>query len=464
MPFNPDLPFPKSAGDPIKSKDWNDLVNETRRLDTAKAERNGAEAFSGPLTVAGSLGVGSATAPTGALEVTATAWNRHLRLVNTSNAGAGPGLFFKSSARDWAILATHGGSTAGAGKLNVWDATAGRSRLTIDDAGNLGVGVDAPAEKLQVDGRMRAGNLGVGPWPANANYQFVGVATLDQGVAGNYALLQSAVGGDQGTTFVNSPETVRLRIGNVDRAVLEKDGRFTFNFSSNGLRISDGWTSFPDSANNRAEISNDIGTYKTLMIVGNKSAGLGRRVSVWDRLEVNGAHVVANGGMSVQIGVASGPYANDGIRGNPNLWLDAVAKVIIKQGFESRGMDVAERFPVAEPVEAGQVMVYDEGARVVKPCTRAADPVAVGIVSEAPAMLIGRGEGEAPIALCGRVPCWVDADIAPIRAGDLLVTSPTPGHAQRLPEGASGAGRVIGKALESLERGRGRILALVLAA
>jgi hypothetical protein len=63
---------------------------------------------------------------------------------------------------------------------------------------------------------------------------------------------------------------------------------------SNPLRFTSAWSGFPDPATNRAEISNDTGTYKTLMIVGNKSAGLGRRVSIWDRLEVNGDAVTSN--------------------------------------------------------------------------------------------------------------------------------------------------------------------------
>jgi hypothetical protein len=57
---------------------------------------------------------------------------------------------------------------------------------------------------------------------------------------------------------------------------------------SNPIRFTAGWTGFPSSVANGAEISNDTSTYRTLMIVGNYSAGLGRRVSVWDRLEVNG--------------------------------------------------------------------------------------------------------------------------------------------------------------------------------
>lgn len=61
---------------------------------------------------------------------------------------------------------------------------------------------------------------------------------------------------------------------------------------TNPLLISSSHTGFSNNATNQAEITNDTTNFKTLMIVGNRSAGmgpgLGRRVSVWDRLEVNG--------------------------------------------------------------------------------------------------------------------------------------------------------------------------------
>ena len=60
MPLTPDLPVPKSAGDAIRPKDWNDLVTETQRLDNAKVNRAG-DAISGPLTIAGALGIGTTT-------------------------------------------------------------------------------------------------------------------------------------------------------------------------------------------------------------------------------------------------------------------------------------------------------------------------------------------------------------------------------------------------------------------
>jgi hypothetical protein len=41
MPFTPASPFPKSMGDTVRSKDWNDAVNEIIRLDTAKVSKAG---------------------------------------------------------------------------------------------------------------------------------------------------------------------------------------------------------------------------------------------------------------------------------------------------------------------------------------------------------------------------------------------------------------------------------------
>jgi hypothetical protein len=65
---------------------------------------------------------------------------------------------------------------------------------------------------------------------------------------------------------------------------------------SNPIRFTAGWTGFPDAVTNQAEISNDTSSYRTLMIVGNRSGGVGRRVSVWDRLEVNGTAFKPGGG------------------------------------------------------------------------------------------------------------------------------------------------------------------------
>jgi hypothetical protein len=53
--------------------------------------------------------------------------------------------------------------------------------------------------------------------------------------------------------------------------------------------------------------------------------------------------------------------------------------------------------------------------------------------------------------------CKVDADIAPIVPGDLLTTSPTRGHAQKVLDRAMATGATLGKALGGLASGKGRI-------
>ncbi len=58
--------------------------------------------------------------------------------------------------------------------------------------------------------------------------------------------------------------------------------------------------------------------------------------------------------------------------------------------------------------------------------------------------------------------CKVDADIAPIQVGDLLTTSSTKGHAQKVLEPERAIGAIIGKALRSLNSGKGKIPVLVM--
>ena len=68
--------------------------------------------------------------------------------------------------------------------------------------------------------------------------------------------------------------------------------------NANALRFTSGWSNFPAAGTNLSEISNDIGTYKCLMVIGNRSGGGERRVGVWDTLNVNGT-LNANGTLTV---------------------------------------------------------------------------------------------------------------------------------------------------------------------
>jgi hypothetical protein len=135
------------------------------------------------------------------------------------------------------------------------------------------------------------------------------------------------------------------------------------------------------------------------------------------------------------------------------------------------GADLAEEFQIAadapSPPAPGAVVVANEGAGVLE-CQTEYDPRVVGIVSGAgglkPGIVLDKraeGAGRVPIALAGKAYCKVDASCGSIAVGDLLVSSPTPGHAMKCADRVRGIGCVVGKALQSLGEGRGEILVLV---
>jgi hypothetical protein len=71
------------------------------------------------------------------------------------------------------------------------------------------------------------------------------------------------------------------------------------------------------------------------------------------------------------------------------------------------------------------------------------------------------GHNRQPIALVGKVYCKVDAQYGAITMGDLLTTSPTPGHAMKADDPIKAFGTVIEKALRPLKEGQGLIPILI---
>jgi len=112
------------------------------------------------------------------------------------------------------------------------------------------------------------------------------------------------------------------------------------------------------------------------------------------------------------------------------------------------------------------MVLQEHGA--VRPSDRCYDKRVAGVVSGAgafrPAIVLDKQSargGRKPIALLGKVFCKVDATYGAIEAGDLLTTSDTPGHAMKADDPLRAFGAVIGKALRSLNAGRGMIPILV---
>lgn len=133
--------------------------------------------------------------------------------------------------------------------------------------------------------------------------------------------------------------------------------------------------------------------------------------------------------------------------------------------------DIAEEFPVAtadlSTVEPGTVMVLNaEGA--LQHSERPYDKRVAGVVSGAgeykAAIILDKQssqETRMPIAVVGKTYCKADAQYGSIEVGDLLTTSPTPGHAMKAGDSARAFGAVIGKALRPLEQGQGLVPILI---
>jgi hypothetical protein len=132
--------------------------------------------------------------------------------------------------------------------------------------------------------------------------------------------------------------------------------------------------------------------------------------------------------------------------------------------FHSGGADFAEMLPAVQDIKPGDVLIVGQDGKLV--CsTQPFQTSVVGVYSTQPGFVGGQpAEGSqldrVPLAVVGVVPVKASAENGAIHPGDLLVTSPTPGHAMKAGSNPP-VGTVIGKALSALERGTGVIQMLV---
>lgn len=124
--------------------------------------------------------------------------------------------------------------------------------------------------------------------------------------------------------------------------------------------------------------------------------------------------------------------------------------------------DVAEDIYSKDELENGDVVVIDsENNEHVKKSSKPYDTLAAGIISLNPAFYIRTSDTGVPLALAGRVKAKASAENGPIKRGDLLTTSSTPGHLMRCETKEKCLGAMVGKALEPLTSGKGKIMVLV---
>jgi hypothetical protein len=144
--------------------------------------------------------------------------------------------------------------------------------------------------------------------------------------------------------------------------------------------------------------------------------------------------------------------------------------VIVTGDLSFPGADFAEDFTVDSSALAdpGTVMALSATGELV-PCTAAYEKKVVGVIAGAGSFRTGivmdkqapSATRRQPIALVGKVFCKVDASYGRVEVGDMLTSSPNPGHAMKVNDAKRAFGAVIGKAMAPLDDGVGLIPILI---
>ncbi|WP_423737563.1 hypothetical protein [Chitinophaga caseinilytica] len=140
-------------------------------------------------------------------------------------------------------------------------------------------------------------------------------------------------------------------------------------------------------------------------------------------------------------------------------------------GTQNSGADIAEAFDVhgdLNAYETGDVLVISKSKdRMVEKSAQPYSTLVAGVYATKPGVLLTEQEGtdevegQVPMGVVGVIPTKVCDEGGPISRGDLLVTSSRPGYAMKADPDKVKTGQVLGKALQELASGTGKIKVLV---
>jgi hypothetical protein len=407
------------------------------------------------------------------------------------------GISLKNDARNWHVRVD---GTDG-DKFKIYDANALAYRLAIDANGRIGVGTSDPKASLHLYSPATSDAFaGFGPDPSGlTDTAFnVGYAGTSFGRGAGFLNVRP----DPLATAPNP--SLRFATTNVERMIITNVGRVGIGTTNPGVLLH----VFENAdANTVAEVWNDnaglnaVGAFRTRSNAAQTSYvshGSGRTLSRfgvtlggWSEIltwQGNGLLIGTNLSVPVVLGtnnverVRITPAGNVGIgTTSPTASLHVVGNALVTGNIIANGsitgatvigavyQDVAEWVPASVDMPPGTVVVLNrEKNNEVMPSSRSYDTTVAGVVSAQPGLLLGvAGESKEQIATTGRVKVRVDATRAPIRVGDLLVTSDAAGMAMRSEAIDLGVvaihrpGSIIGKALEPLSAGTGEILVLL---
>jgi hypothetical protein len=443
-------------------------------------EVGGPAAFAGPLSVAGTLSVGpAAPLPFARLHVSdgaivpaaGQAENRGIMFPKDPAGGGGDAAWIRYYPRSGEAM------TLELGTSNDAD-----DHIALMPSGGVGVGTTAPGFKLDVADRMRVRqgpNGTAGIWflqsAPNADRAFVGMASdtsvglwgntgagwgLEMDTSSGNVLIRGTLriphsGGGQ-VTFSNArfsnesslqPNNLKLIMTHIHPSVGITPFAYEFAVGHSSMRFS------PTGISTTFRKVFSVNQNGDAFFAGGKTGYVVDHFvnRVGEPLE-QGDVVVIGGGRTTRF-----------IGSDNNIPLPEVD--LTDQPYDRRVCGIVARVvtaeelpPVEEPLGAApddlSVAAEQPYEHPLSEFARPADAAAGrGVVPD--------GQLGTMVTLGAFAHCKVDADIAPIAAGDLLTTSPTRGHAQKVLDVDRCAGAVVGKALAPLASGKGKIPVLV---
>jgi hypothetical protein len=263
--------------------------------------------------------------------------------------------------------------------------------------------------------------------------------------------------GFNGSLSLGGRPTVGAKGSNGSISLFDRDGNNTVQINSG----TDGADLFLGAANRPARIQLTTGGNPgpTIELNGSKNSLLFlKKGSNTDAIvQVDGTGKIRAGGFG-----SNGRLSLSRADGRESVRIDAATGDVVL--FNA---DCAEEFDVAEEVDPGTVMVLGADGSLVashEPYDTRVAGVVSGAGSFAPALVLDRrdsGRRRAPVALMGKVYCWLDADAGTVRVGDLLTTAERPGHAMRVVDRVRAFGALVGKALAPLQSGQALVPVLI---
>jgi hypothetical protein len=377
--------------------------------------------------------------------------------------------------------------------------TTNGNNINNTNTGNVGIGTASPTDKLEVVGTKSAiagdtGQLVIRDGSSSVSADMGGQIAFGFKYNGaNFANPAIITGAKENSTNANwsgylAFSTAAHGTSNTEKMRITSSGNVGIGTTSptNLLQINSGYTpasgQFRISANNAGSLSGiayspnnialgfDVDYTNGLWMARDTSVATLYKTASKFFIQGSAGNTVGGGATFNNYLAVDLSTGNVGIgTTSPTTKLHVAGDITVTGNINAKYQDVAEWVPATHALPAGTVVVLNPNqSNQVMASAKSYDTRVAGVISERPGIALGEaGTDKVLVATTGRVKVKVDATLAPIYVGDLLVTSDKEGVAMKsIPLDLGGTpihrpGTLIGKALESLEKGTGEILVLL---